>query len=715
MARDPYQPCPCGSGNKLKFCCFELADEMDRISSMQSKNQTRQAIQHLAKLESTHPENAWVKTSHAALLMSDGHFEEARDSIRDFSEANPDHAFALAILASTSIATEGYQASRRVLHRALQKSTGAFPDFMSNVVAGVAAIMFNLDCHMACRQFMTIALRLAREEARQQIFVRLLEFESDQDIPYPLRSVHELSGRPDGLSEDDQKEFVRATRLSDMGCFGPAAKLFARLTDRHPECGQLWHNIGLCRAWDGDHAAATEALHKASGLLEDEALATECETIAQLFDLDLTDDFVAYCDRGFDVDSIAKALTQLDDHEYFHRIPQPAQADERLVASFEISDRPVTDETPIDDWSTSDVPLVRGHFAFFDADREAGLPAEAFVSALEGESLDNCLELIQETLGDSVSLRADEESERDRTVVPRELIELQWRWHFPGKAPGKLRRALEQSQWHHMVYDQWPQQQLSSLGDRSPQEAAGDPESRTQTLAAVYVLDAFSNRNGFPLDTDRILEMLGLESLPQIEPTEDLSIGGMSAMQINRLPVEKLSDDQLTYTMNRALLVHHRRFLKEVLSAVLERPACLESIDEQRVYRTLTDLDLDHFDIPAALEWISKGAESSGEGPSGFERKLSWKLRELMVRLEDPEDGQIQKLVDELWNYYGTKIPELRAELTNILSAYGRSVPGIDLGGAAAADAGGPLWTPGASEAAPSEGEQKLWIPGQNS
>ena len=31
---DPYSPCPCGTGKKVKFCCPDLINELNEIQSM---------------------------------------------------------------------------------------------------------------------------------------------------------------------------------------------------------------------------------------------------------------------------------------------------------------------------------------------------------------------------------------------------------------------------------------------------------------------------------------------------------------------------------------------------------------------------------------------------------------------------------------------------------------------------------------------------------
>ena len=38
MPLDLYDPCPCGSGRKLKFCCRELSGDMERVLKFQENN-----------------------------------------------------------------------------------------------------------------------------------------------------------------------------------------------------------------------------------------------------------------------------------------------------------------------------------------------------------------------------------------------------------------------------------------------------------------------------------------------------------------------------------------------------------------------------------------------------------------------------------------------------------------------------------------------------
>ena len=50
MALNPYSPCPCGSGKKLKFCCGDLATEIEKIYQMIQGDQPRGALKHAEQL-----------------------------------------------------------------------------------------------------------------------------------------------------------------------------------------------------------------------------------------------------------------------------------------------------------------------------------------------------------------------------------------------------------------------------------------------------------------------------------------------------------------------------------------------------------------------------------------------------------------------------------------------------------------------------------------
>ena len=76
-ALDPYSYCPCGSGKKLKFCCQDLAAEMQRIHEMLEGGQRAAALEYIESLEKKFPDRADLVTTKALLQSILGSDEKA--------------------------------------------------------------------------------------------------------------------------------------------------------------------------------------------------------------------------------------------------------------------------------------------------------------------------------------------------------------------------------------------------------------------------------------------------------------------------------------------------------------------------------------------------------------------------------------------------------------------------------------------------------------
>ncbi|MBM4076723.1 MAG: protein-disulfide isomerase, partial [Planctomycetes bacterium] len=81
MPFNVYDPCPCGSGKKIKFCCQDIVDEMERIGRLADGNQPRVALQQLEKLNQKFPNRSWVVCTLAILNMESGEDQAALDHL----------------------------------------------------------------------------------------------------------------------------------------------------------------------------------------------------------------------------------------------------------------------------------------------------------------------------------------------------------------------------------------------------------------------------------------------------------------------------------------------------------------------------------------------------------------------------------------------------------------------------------------------------------
>ena len=98
MSQDPYSPCVCGSGKKLKFCCQDILSEMIRVEKL-VENQPDAAEKLLRQLLTKHSDKEVVVTRLSGILVNKGEYQEARTLLVDFLKAQPDEPRALLALA----------------------------------------------------------------------------------------------------------------------------------------------------------------------------------------------------------------------------------------------------------------------------------------------------------------------------------------------------------------------------------------------------------------------------------------------------------------------------------------------------------------------------------------------------------------------------------------------------------------------------------------
>jgi hypothetical protein len=269
--------------------------------------------------------------------------------------------------------------------------------------------------------------------------------------------------------------------------------------------------------------------------------------------------------------------------------------------------------------------------------------------------------------------------------------------------------------WNRFVNEIWPETPLAALEGRTPAQAAGHPDFRLRLTAAVYVLDGHATMLRRRLDVATVCRRLQIDPLRDENLDEQTPLNAYSTMRLLLVPVERLSDRQLKLAINRAWLIHHVDFQERVLREGLSRPSLAGELDLHRSYGMLTAICRAELRHEEALDFVSQGFASVKDGPEAFEQRLHWKLEELSIRADQPDDPELPPLFQHLWDYYGNKLPEIRADLMMLVEHYGLPIPRISDAGLVTAGSVSEgmspsgVWVPGASEG----GEKKLWLPGQ--
>ena len=716
MSADIYSPCPCGSGKKLKFCCHAIVDDMDRIIRLIDGNQLRVALQQLDVLVKKAPKNAWVGTTRGMLLLDLNEDAAARDVLKSVLEEHPDNELAIVLYAGAMIRAEGFDNAKRAVHRAFQRGAKKLPALVSDLASALATIHVSRDNLMAVREHIALALRLAPEERRQSLFVQLLELDGADEIPYPMRGSHQLPNVTG--SEEFEKEVRKAQKYAAVGCWSTAADIFTTLGNAAPERAELWHAAGLCRAWDGDEKNASEALHRAARHYSEIGIAVECETIAQLLDDRNTNDVVEQAIQQAKVSSVSRLLTALDANPRIRRTTASSETGLPVppVGTYVVLDSEWKGVESIEH-GLDNIPKARSFVSVFDANEKTGEPALLVMIGRKGTWIDESKALISSVVGDFLEWNPDPPSP-EMAGVSSASIESQvyeTHWYLSDEVPLMRRRELFDQFWTSVVNDKWPNQPLRALGGKTPAQAASDESLRIPLLGAIFSLDSAAQLRNRGIGLKRVFDRMGVPPLPQIEVTPEMNLGAMTIMQMHRLPIDKLTDQQLVTVVNRSMLIRHDETLYEVLKIAIDRPACADQFDRQRIIRTLCELASSRGRREEAFSWLERGRQLPlTEGKTAFQQGWTWDMAELSTRLEDPSDPQLKALLRRFVTYYSPKVPQIRPHIEQMLQAFGLPSPweSADIVIATEASLTGGVWNPEAAETVPA-GERKLWLPGQ--
>ncbi|MEO1984267.1 MAG: tetratricopeptide repeat protein, partial [Fuerstiella sp.] len=388
----------------MKFCCQDILADLVKVEKL-IDSQPDAAEKLLRSLMAQHTDKEILVTQLVSVLTRKGQFDDARHQLVDFLRRHPDEPRALLSLADVCLATEGFAASRRIIHRAFQLGARQFPAGVAMLASQIAQQMARAGCAMSVREHLALSVRMAPAERRNALLMQLANFESQRTVPYPFRGRFALL--PVELDEELQKEEQRARKVSQIGCWEPAAILYSRLVEKQPQNGALWHNLGLFRAWDGRIPEAAEALHKAADLIDDFDTAVETEALAQLLDLEVGKDGYAVVQASVPVESVSQLLTSLDADSRLVRMPANPNDENaetaRVAAEYELLADPLPDEVDPDN-----LPDVLADITVYDADESSEADPQVLIVALD-DDIKEATALFHDVAGDLA--QSDEESE----------------------------------------------------------------------------------------------------------------------------------------------------------------------------------------------------------------------------------------------------------------------------------------------------------------
>ena len=290
------------------------------------------------------------------------------------------------------------------------------------------------------------------------------------------------------------------------------------------------------------------------------------------------------------------------------------------------------------------------------------------------------------------------------------------KWQPPRGASPEALDAMMAEHTRDMILNRWPDRKLGVLGGRSPREAAADPACRVRLMAAVLVLESWSERLPGVPDFNELRAKLGLPTLGTIQLYAEQAIWELPIARLARLSAEGLSDQSLAAAYHRAaaFAVHSaaRRFAK----TIIDRPTFADVETRMGAYATLVRTE---HDFAKALEYVSQARRAMDEQKVSH---ASWDLMELSLDFAARDVPNAMRLIEHIQRQH-LEEPGVGEALTRLLVSVGLLRPdgtpayGPGPGGvpspvpAAEPAAPGGLWTPDGGSSAGPTGGGKLWTP----
>ncbi len=718
MAIDPYTTCPCGSGKKIKFCCRDLAPEIEKIERLLEADQRHACLEHIEQLEKKYPERSYLEMRKASLLRQFGRADEADVLLRELVKRDSSNpvAWAEAVFLVLDREDQEFRVAVELLQRALEAAGDNVPREVLEATALVAQYAHALGMPLVCLKHMHFYLE--RDANAENAFVALLRFQQSPKISALIKDAAWLPTLPEGELEGEAKDkFEAAADLANSGRLRAAERHFAELAEQHPQSPSIWHSLALTRGWLGDNAAAVDAFRTLSTLDIPFDAAAEAEALAQVLDEE-DSETIDVVELEFTTEDLEATRQKLSATKQVKELPGEvsAEGDEpppRALAL--VFDRALPENAA--EAAYEDLPAVIARLAYFG--KEVDRPARVGIIVQE-DRLDSAkaqLLQISDGLLTEAPLPENEAGELSPRVigqVSRYAAPFSERKFVPDEMSPERRYEIVQDDRRIKLLEVWPQGELPPLKGKTPAAASqGDEADRIRLAGVVLNMELASQRESVSANAfEELRKQLGL---PNPSIPADLPVAEIPLVRLAQLDPSSLSDDDLLAAFMRAGTNRFPSAIVKLGQEVLNRPSLVEgenSISPEEICGQLAEL---YEDTRLALEWNERAREFSLKGGGSCAGN---DLFELYVRLNRGEGEDAVRLLQHLMEKHGNE-PGVRNAVGQVLRETGLMNPdGTMARGAEPSivtpdgDAEpGKIWTPDAETAPTGGGESKIWMP----
>ncbi|RIK75071.1 MAG: hypothetical protein DCC67_15770, partial [Planctomycetota bacterium] len=428
MAVDPYAPCPCGSGKKLKFCCSDLVGDIEKITKLVDGDQPHAALKHVTQLLEKEPNRTSLLDIRAMLELSLEEFDAAEQTIARLLKVDPESPSAHAEAAILAAARKRTDEAVAKLQDALERSSNDMQERVFEAIGAVGHSLLIDGDVVAARAHLTLYASVA-PAGDERALELLLQLNLQSGLPLLLRDNLRLQDPPEKFAEANKTTFREGNRLAHGGLWRRAEAEYAKLLNEANPQPPVVYNLALVRGWLGDAEQFAAGLHRYARLSVPWDDAVEAEALAQLTDPTVKEPQLATVRLEYSLsneDTAAERLASDKRIDRYELDPQSLDEDEvtRPRSTYLLLDRPIPAADA--DLGIDDVPNTLAFLSLYGkrTDRDAQLT----VTTNRDQRFDEAKSLVREILGDVLG-----ECSAEDVLVEKSLAgaALTWRWRLP--------------------------------------------------------------------------------------------------------------------------------------------------------------------------------------------------------------------------------------------------------------------------------------------
>ena len=713
MAADTYDYCPCGSGNKVKFCCGkDISKEIENLTNSMQGEQYIAAIKSIEQLLEEHGPLPCLYALRGIAFITTGQFEAARENIDQFLKVAPDNSTAWAGRALTS-EDEPHKIMEYAQKCLEYASDEMIPQLVVPALQGLVDQLFSVGNAFAGFSHLTLVAAIARNS--QQATMKMLQFMQNPDYPLLLKQRLPMPEAP--ADADWNEAYGNAQVFARRGAWMAALDIVEDLLENAPGETVLLHSIAILNTYLGleegiqawrDYAATIDAGSDA---------AIEAEAYAQMLNNQSNPDVQAIQKLTYKVDNLDLAQELLVANSQARMVPDPGFGNDDPDNPPPRSLFVLTDKAQLDtgvDVTMEQIPIAVATLYLFGKQTDRDARVELVLANLDGE--DAATTALQTICGNELG---ELEDTSDITEVPVLADALSWNPVFPEDTPQELMQQLSLTQREDGFRDIFPTLKLQAFDGRTAEELALDFNNRVKVQATLMIIETNLQCRDYKTDLNYLREKLGLAQLEPIDPT-DVELSQITDVQLGRYDVTKMSTDQLAHCYQRCLVITFRKAIVAIAEEIITRDDKPQHLNLADVYGSLLETRSTNEERIDLIEKAKQAALAANQSPA------IWLLREIPLRIMS---GDTQSASDLMQTIEANHIeePGIRDHFYQLLMqlgiinpdgspAGGQAQPGIIDPSASAPQAGG-VWTPGNQEpqadnpSASGDENPGLWIP----